>query len=252
MSGHSKWHSIKHKKAKEDQKRGKLFSKLSHQITVAAREGGGNPDSNPALSTAIDNARSYSMPMENIKRAIAKGTGELAGGQLEQMNFEGYAAGGVAVMVEVLTDNRNRTAAAVRKVFSRSGAKLGESGSVGWIFEKKGLVVVPRQAGYDEDEILDVALDAGADDISAEGDRWEIVTDVAHLRAVRESLEAAGIKPESVELTMIPKNTVKLDRENAKKVLRLIEALEEINEVGEVYANFDIPDEVLEEEAARL
>lgn len=250
MSGHSKWHSIKHKKGKEDQKRGQLFSKLSQKIMVAAREGGGNPDMNTTLATAIETARSYSMPMENIKRAIAKGKGELAGGQLEQLSFEGYGEGGVAILVEVLTDNRNRATPEVRRTFTRAGGRLGEAGSVAWLFEKKGVALVKKSEEHDEDELLSIALEAGADDLKSEGDYWEIVSGVEDFRAVRESLTAAGIEPESTELTMVPKTTVPLDRDAAKKVLRLVEALEELDEVHDVYANFDIPDEVMEELAS--
>ncbi|HEY5530849.1 MAG TPA: YebC/PmpR family DNA-binding transcriptional regulator [Candidatus Anoxymicrobiaceae bacterium] len=254
MSGHSKWHSIKHKKGKEDAKRGQLFGKLAHKITVAAREGGGNPDANAALATAIETARKYSLPMDNIKRAIAKGTGELKGaGALEEMSFEGYAEGGVAVIVEVLTDNRNRAASEVRRAFTRAGARLGETGSVAWIFEKKGVFLVKKDPAHDEDELLEIALEAGADDLTSEDEEsWEIVCDVEQFRSVRDALAEHGIEAESSEITMVPKNTIKLDRDSAKKVLRLIDSLEEIDDVGEVYANFDIPDEILEEEAASL
>jgi YebC/PmpR family DNA-binding regulatory protein len=250
MSGHSKWHSIKHKKGKEDARRGQLFSKLSHRITIAAREGGGSPEANATLANEIEAARKVSMPMDNIKRAIAKGTGELAGGQLESMTFEGYAQAGVAVIVDVLTDNRNRTSADVRKVFNRAGARLGETGSVAWMFEKRGMFLIKQTPEHDEDELLDIALDAGADDLLSEGDYWEIVCDIDQFGKVRDALKAAGITTESGEVTMVPKNTIQLDGEGAKKVLRLIDALEDIDDVTEVYANFDIPDEVLEAEAA--
>ena len=251
MSGHSKWHSIKHKKGKEDAKRGQLFSKLSHRITIAAREGGGNPDANAMLANEIEAARKVSMPMDNIKRAIAKGTGELAGGHLEEMTFEGYGEGGVAVIVDVLTDNRNRTSADVRRVFTRANARLGETGSVAWIFEKNGVVLIKKDPAHQEDELLDIALEAGADDLKSEGDDyWEIVTDVEHFRSVREALTAAGIEPDSTELTMVPKNTVALQSDVARKVLRLVEILEDLDDVHDVYANFDIPDEVLEEMAS--
>lgn len=252
MSGHSKWHSIKHKKSKEDAKRGQLFGKLSQKITVAARIGGGNPDANPALASAIELARSYSMPMENIKRAIAKGTGEASGGaQLEPVSFEGYGEGGVAILVEALTDNRNRTTSDVRRVFTRAGGRLGEAGSVAWIFEKKGVFLVRKDQVPDEEELLAIALEGGADDMKSEGDDyWEIVTDVEHFRSVRDKLAEAGVEPESAELTMFPKTTVKLDRDGARKVLRLVEALEELDDVHDVYANFDIPDEVMEEMAS--
>lgn len=252
MSGHSKWHSIKHKKGKEDAKRGQLFSKLSHRITIAAREGGGNPDANAALANEIETARKYSMPTDNIKRAIAKGTGELGGGQLDHMTFEGYGEGGVAIIADVLTDNRNRTAADVRKVFMRAGARLGETGSVAWIFEKKGVFLIKKTHEHDEDELLDIALEAGADDLRSEGEYSEIVCDIEAFGSVRDALKAAGIETESAELTMVPKNTILLDRDGARKVLRLIDALEELDDVNEVYANFDIPDEVLEEEASSI
>ena len=251
MSGHSKWHSIKHKKGKEDARRGQLFSKLSQKIMVAAREGGGNPDSNPTLASAIETARSYSMPMDNVKRAIAKGTGELPGVQVENMSFEGYGEGGVAILVEVITDNRNRAASEVRRAFTRAGGRLGELGSVAWLFEKKGVVLIRKDSSRDEDELLDIALEAGADDLKSEGDDyWEIVTDVEHFRAVKDSLAAAGIESESSELTMVPKTTVPLQSDGAKKVMRLVEALEDLDDVHDVYANFDIPDELLEEIAS--
>lgn len=250
MSGHSKWHSIKHKKGKEDARRGKLFGKLSQKIMVAAREGGGNPDSNTALASAIETARGYSMPMDNIQRAIKKGTGELAGGQLEQMNFEGYGAGGVAVLVEVVTDNRNRASSEVRYVFNKAGGHLGEVGSVAWVFEKKGIFLIEKSPEHDEDELLDIALEAGADDLKGEGDYWEIACEVEQFRNVREKLAEAGIEPESSELTMLPKNTVPLGKRDARSMLRLIEALEELDDVHDVYANFDIPDDILQEEAS--
>lgn len=251
MSGHSKWHSIKHKKGKEDAKRGQLFSKLSQKIMVAAREGGGNPDTNPTLASAIDTARSYSVPMDNIKRAILKGTGELPGIQIEQLSFEGYGEGGVAILVEVLTDNRNRATSEVRRAFTRAGGRLGELGSVAWLFEKKGVVLIKKDPSHDEDTLLDIALEAGADDLNSEGDDyWEIVTDVEHFRKVKDSLAEAGIEPESSELTMVAKTTVPLASDGAKKVMRLIEALEDLDDVHDVYANFDIPDEILEELAS--
>jgi YebC/PmpR family DNA-binding regulatory protein len=250
MSGHSKWHSIKHKKGKEDAKRGQLFSKLSHRITIAAREGGGNPEANATLANEIEAARKVSMPMDNIKRAIAKGTGELAGGQLDHMTFEGYGEAGVAIIVDVLTDNRNRTTAEVRKAFTRMGARLGETGSVAWMFEKKGMFLIKQTPAHDEDELLDIALDAGADDLKSEGDYWEIVCEIEAFGKVRDALKGAGIETESGEVTMVPKNTIRLDGDGAKKVLRLIDVLEDIDDVTEVYANFDIPDEVLEAEAA--
>jgi len=246
MSGHSKWHSIKHKKGKEDAKRGQLFSKLSHRITIAAREGGGSPESNATLANEIETARKYSMPMDNIKRAIAKGTGELGGGQLEHMLFEGYGAGGVAIIADVLTDNRNRAAADVRKVFTRAGARVGESGSVAWMFERRAVVLVPAD-GVDEDELMLAAADGGADDVSGDGSSFEVTSAPEALRSVREAIETAGFPIESAELTMLPKTTVELTEESAARTLvKLVEALEELDDVQEVYANFDISEQLLE------
>lgn len=248
MSGHSKWSTIKRKKGKEDAKKGQIFSKLSQKIIMAAREGGGDPSTNSALANAIENAKSQSMPMENIKRAIARGTGELGGGELERMNFEGYGEGGVALMVEVLTDNKNRAASQVRYVFSKRGGRLGEAGSVSWIFEKKGVFLVRRDDSLDEDKLLTIALEGGADDLDSEGeDYWEITCAVEHFNDVKKALAAAGIEPESAELTMFPKTTVTLDRDSARKVLKLIEELEDLDDVSDVYSNFDVPEEVLEE-----
>ena len=247
MSGHSKWSSIKHRKGAQDAKRGQLFSKLSRAIIVAAREGGGNPDTNIALANAIETAKSYSMPKENIERAIKRGTGEGSGDVFEKIVYEGYAANGVAVMVDIMTDNRNRAAADIRRIFSRIGGSLGTSGSVAWMFEKKGNIIVNKDTGADEDTLLETALEGGAEDMTTEDDHWEIVTDVESFRGVLEALERAGIEVASAEVTMLPKSTVKLDRDGAKKVLRLVDALEEYEDVQEVYANFDIPDEILEE-----
>ncbi|NPV59513.1 MAG: YebC/PmpR family DNA-binding transcriptional regulator [Actinobacteria bacterium] len=247
MSGHSKWSSIKHKKGAQDAKRGQLFSKLSRAIIVAAREGGGNPDVNIALANAIEKAKSYSMPKENIERAIKRGTGEGSGDSFEKIVYEGYGANGVAIMVDVMTDNRNRAAADIRRIFSRTGGSLGTSGSVAWMFEKKGNIIVNKDPGVDEDVLLETALEAGAEDMATEDDHWEIITDAESFRGVVEALKERGFEPASAEVTMLPKNTVKLDKEAAKKVLRLVDALEEYEDVQEVYANFDIPDDILEE-----
>ncbi len=247
MSGHSKWASIKHKKGKEDAKRGQLFSKLSKAIIIAAKEGGGNPSANLALQNAIEKAKSYSMPNDNIDRAIKRGTGELGGALLEQITYEGYAQNGVALMVDVLTDNRNRTAADVRRIFSRGGGNLGTSGSVAWMFDKKGIIIVNRSSGVDEDDLLEVALEAGASDVEPQDDHFEVITEPTDFRAVHQALEAAGIESASAEVTMLPKDTVKLDKDTAKKVLKLMDLLEDYEDVQEVYANFDIPDEVMEE-----
>lgn len=247
MSGHSKWSSIKHKKAAEDAKRGQMFSKLSRAIIVAAREGGGNPETNLALANAIEKARSYSMPKENIERAIKRGTGEGSAEEFEKITYEGYGADGVAIMVDVMTDNRNRAASDIRRIFNRTGGSLGTTGCVAWMFEKKGNIIVNKDSGADEDTLLETALEAGAEDMVTEDDHWEIITDVESFRGVVEALQRAGVEIASAQVTMLPKNTVKLDKEAAKKVLKLVDALEDYEDVQEVYANFDIPDEILAE-----
>ncbi len=247
MSGHSKWSSIKHKKAAEDAKRGQLFSKLSRAIIVAAREGGGNPDVNIALANAIEKAKSYSMPKENIERAIKRGTGEIEGTSYEKIVYEGYGANGVAIMVDVMTDNRNRAASDIRRIFNRAGGSLGTSGCVSWMFEKKGIIIVNKSEEVDEDTLLEVALEAGAEDVRTEDAHYEIITDVESFRGVVEELERKQVPFASAEVTMLPKSTVELDKESAKKVLRLVDALEENEDVQEVYSNFDIPDHILEE-----
>jgi YebC/PmpR family DNA-binding regulatory protein len=246
MSGHSKWAGIKHKKALVDAKRGNLFGKLARVITVAAREGGGDPDHNAALAQAIVKAKDANMPHDNIDRAIKKGTGEGSDAETyHHLTYEGYGPNGVAVYVTALTDNKNRTAADIRYIFDRVGGKLGTDGSVSWIFERKGVIFVDAE-GVDEDELMMVAIDAGAEDVLAEGDTFEIRCDVADFMNVRRGLEEAGIAYTSAELTMIPKNTVALDESDARKTLRLLDALEDNDDVQEVYANFDIPDEVME------
>jgi YebC/PmpR family DNA-binding regulatory protein len=247
VSGHSKWSSIKHKKGAADAKRGKLFSKLSRAIIVAAKEGGPDPAGNLSLQNAIEKARSYSMPKDNIERAIARGSGQDSdAATFETIVYEGYAAGGVAVIAEALTDNRNRTAAEVRHIFAKSDGNLGEAGSVAWLFERRGVVVVDGSA--DEDELTLVAAEGGADDVQRDGSTWEVTAAPEHLSAVREAVERAGFTVENAELAMVPKTTIEVDDETqAKKVLRLIDALEENDDVQEVYANFDIPERVLEE-----
>jgi YebC/PmpR family DNA-binding regulatory protein len=247
VSGHSKWSSIKHKKGAADAKRGKLFSKLSRAIIVAAKEGGPDPAGNLSLQNAIEKARSYSMPKDNIERAIARGSGQDSdAATFETIVYEGYAAGGVAVIAETLTDNRNRTAAEVRHIFAKHDGNLGEAGSVAWLFERRGVVVV--DGGADEDELTLVAAEGGADDVQRDGSTWEVTAAPEHLSAVREAVESAGFTVENAELAMVPKTTIEVDDENqAKKVLRLIDALEENDDVQEVYANFDIPERVLEE-----
>jgi YebC/PmpR family DNA-binding regulatory protein len=251
VSGHSKWSQIKHKKAKEDAKRGKIFSKLLRAITIAAKQGGGNPDTNIHLSRAIEKAKEFNVPQENIERAIKRGTGELSGSeQIEHLFYEGYAPGGVALLVEVVTDNRNRTASEIRNIFSRHGGNLGESGCVSWLFEKKGLISVEKSEGLDEDELFDIALEAGALDINIEDDYYEILTSAENFREVRDEIRKKGIKISSADLTMFPQSKVKVDGDVAKKVLKLVEALEEHDDVQEVYSNFDIPKEVFEEVVA--
>lgn len=246
MSGHSKWHSIKHAKGAADAARGKLFARLARQIEVAARAGGGDVDANPTLRTMVQKARDASMPKDNIERAIKRGTGELEGVTYEEVNYEGYAPNGVAVFVETLTDNRNRTGAEVKNVFTRNGGSLAEPGAVSWQFERKGVILLAKNAAS-EDDLMLVALDAGAEDIEDQGDTWEIVTPATELAAVRGALETAGIAFTSADLTMLPQQSVPLgDAASAKQVLRVIDALEEHDDVQNVYANFDIPADVLE------
>jgi YebC/PmpR family DNA-binding regulatory protein len=247
VSGHSKWSSIKHKKGAADAKRGKLFSKLSRAIIVAAREGGPDPAANLALQNAIEKARSYSMPKDNIERAIARGSGADAdAADFETVVYEGYGPSGVAVIVEALTDNRNRTASDVRHVFAKNDGSLGGSGAVAWLFERRGIVLVSAE-GLDEDELTLAAAEGGADDVTLDGSTFEVVCNPDALTSVREALEAGGFSVESAELTMVPKTTVEVaDESAAKKVLRLIDQLEESDDVQDVYSNFDIPERVLE------
>jgi YebC/PmpR family DNA-binding regulatory protein len=245
MSGHSKWHSIKHKKGAADAKRGKLFAVLIRQIEVAARAGGGDIESNATLRTMVQKARDNSVPTDTIQRAIKRGTGEEAGVVYESVTYEGYAPGGVAMIVQALTDNRNRTSAEVKNLFTRNGGSFAEPGAVSWQFERKGIVNVDRSA--DEDELTLIAADAGADDVQDNGDAWQVTTPPTELHAVRTAIEGAGVKIESADLSMIPTTTVELSEESqAKTVLRLMDALEDHDDVEAVYANFDIPDSVLE------
>jgi YebC/PmpR family DNA-binding regulatory protein len=247
LSGHSKWSSIKHKKGAADAKRGALFTKLSRAITVAAREGGPDPAANLALQNAVEKARSYSMPKDNIERAIARGAGaEAEGSSYETVIYEGYGPEGVAVLVEALTDNRNRTASEVRHLFSKFGGNLGATGAVAWQFERRGVLLVSAEE-VDEDELVLAAADAGADDVELDGSTYEVTCAPEDLRAVREGLEAAGLAIESAELSMVPKSTVGIaDEGAARKVLRLVEGLEEADDVQDVYANFDISEALLE------
>jgi YebC/PmpR family DNA-binding regulatory protein len=250
VSGHSKWSSIKHKKGAADAKRGKLFTKLARAIIVAAREGGPDPTANLSLQNAIERARSYSMPKDNIERAIARGAGTDADASaFEHIVYEGYGAGGVAVLVEALTDNRNRTAADVRHVFAKNDGNLGTSGAVAWIFERRAVVLVTAD-GVDEDELMLAAAEGGADDVALDGTVFQVVAAPEALAQVREAVEAAGFPVESAELTMVPKNTVEVtDEAVARKVVRLMDALEENDDVQDVFANFDISERVLEEVA---
>jgi YebC/PmpR family DNA-binding regulatory protein len=251
MSGHSKWSSIKHKKGAADAKRGKLFSKLSRAIIVAAREGGPDPAGNLALANAIEKARSYSMPKENIERAIARGSGTDSDAQaFETVVYEGYGPNGVALIVEALTDNRNRTASEVRHAFDKNDGNLGGSGAVAWLFERRGVILVDADA--DEDELTLAAAEGGADDVTRDGSTFQVTSAPEALVSVREAIEAAEIPIESAELTMVPKTTIEVaDEAAAKKVLRLLDALEENDDVQDVYANFDIPEQVLEAAATR-
>ncbi len=247
MSGHSKWSSIKHKKGAADAKRGKLFSKLARSIIVAAKEGGGDPANNLALQNAIEKAKSYSMPKDNIERAIAKGSGDGADSNaFEAIVYEGYGPEGVAVIAEALTDNKNRTASDVRHTFAKFGGNLGTSGAVAWQFERRGVVLVSA-SGVDEDELFLAAADGGAEDLEQDGDTFQVTCAPEALAAVREAITAAGFTIESAELAMLPKTTVAIDDEGkARQLMRLIDALEDNDDVQEVYANFDIPEQVLE------
>jgi YebC/PmpR family DNA-binding regulatory protein len=244
MSGHSKWSSIKHKKAARDSKRGKLFTKLIKEITIAARLGGGDINSNPRLRTAVTTARTQSMPNDNIDRAIKKGTGELGGGQLEEVVYEGYGPGGVAIITDVLTDNRNRVVAELRFILSRHGGNLGESNCVGWMFKKRGMITI-EQSAIDEDRMMELALEAGADDVITDGEAFQVMTAPEAFSAVRDALEKARIPMASAEVVKLPENTVRVSGHTAEQVLKLMEDLEDHEEVQSVAANFDISDEEL-------
>ncbi len=244
MSGHSKWSTIKRKKAKTDAQRGKIFTKLIKEITVAARHGGGDELSNPALRTAIANAKAANMPSANIERAIKKGTGELPGVQYEDATYEGYGPGGTALLVEALTDNKNRTVADIRHILSKHNGNLGESGCVAWMFDKKGIIVVNSdQIG--EDDLMELVLEAGADDMKIEDELFEIVTSPASFENVKEAIKQKGINIESAELVMHPQNTVKVSGKDAEQLLKLIDSLEDHEDVNDVYSNFDIDADVL-------
>ena len=245
MSGHSKWASIKHKKAAVDAKRGKVFTRLIREIQIAAREGGSDPDGNPRLRTAIATAKSQSMPQDNIKRAVLRGSGQLEGENFEEVSFEGYGPAGVAVIIDVVTDNRNRTVSEIRHHFAKHGGNLGENGCVSWIFDKRSLIVIPKSATTEED-LMELVLAAGADDIKDEGDNWAVVSSVEAHHDVLQEIESAGLPTESVAVTQLPQNSVKVEGKQAAAVLRMVEALEDQDDTQNVYANFDIDDAELE------
>ncbi len=248
MSGHSKWNTIKRKKAAADAKRSNAFAKLLRAVEVAAREGGGSVEGNPTLASAVDKARDASVPWDNIERAIKRGTGELGdGARYEEVTYEGYGPGGVALFVETLTDNRNRTSQDVRHAFTRNGGSLGDPGSTAWMFTRRGVVQIEKSPAIDEEKLLEITLDAGAEDVVDVESTWEITTDAAALRSVREVIEAAGIPVLSAELTMVPQTQVPVEGAQARQVLALLDALEELDDVQSVYANFDIPEEVMAE-----
>lgn len=246
MSGHSKWSTIKRKKAKEDAKRGKLFTKAIKEISVAVRMGGSDPDSNPRLRTAVLNARAVNMPIDNVDRAIKKASGELGGVNYEEGSFEGYGPGGTAVYVEVLTDNRNRTVGEVRHAFSKYGGNMGESGCVAWMFDKRGVITLDAEQA-DEDQVMEVALEAGALDVSTDDGTIEVITEMGDMETVKEALDTAGLAVESAQLAMIPQNTVSLEAKQAETCLKLIDVLEDNDDVQNVYTNADIPEEVMEQ-----
>ncbi|HOJ23437.1 MAG TPA: YebC/PmpR family DNA-binding transcriptional regulator [Armatimonadota bacterium] len=250
MAGHSKWHNIRLRKGAQDARKGKIFTKLAREIIVAAKEGGGNPEMNGRLRLAIEKARDASMPVDNIKRAIQRGTGE--GGEAvnyQEMVYEGYAPGGTAVMVSVLTDNKNRTVADLRSIFSRNGGSLGETGCVAWMFEQKGVISISTDQ-VEEDALLEIALEAGADDVRTEDDTFEVLTSPENFSQVKDAIVAAGLRPSSAEVTMLPKSTVSLGGKEAEQVLRLLDMLDDHDDVQQVYANFDISDRELEAAAA--
>ena len=244
MSGHNKWSTIRHKKGAADAKRGKIFTKLIKEITVAARLGGADPDGNPRLRAVIDKAKSENMPKENVERAIKKGTGELEGVSYEEISYEGYGPGGAAVLVEVLTDNRNRSVSDIRSIFTKCNGNMGETGCVSWMFDKKGLIVFPKSTDFDK--LFEASLEAGAEDVTDEGEQYEVLTDPLSFIEVREALVKAGFKFESADLTMIPQTMVKLEGKNAENMLKLMDRLEDNDDVQNVYANFDISAEEME------
>ena len=245
MSGHSKWHTIKHKKGAADAKRGKIFTRLIKELTVAARNGGGDSATNPRLRTIIAEAKSVNMPADNIKKAIQRGTGELPGVTYEEITYEGYGPGGAALIVETLTDNKNRTVGEVRHLLEKYNGNLGASGSVAWMFEKKGYIVVEKHAA-DEEKLLNTALDAGADDMRDDGDSWEVLTDPSAFEAVRDAVKSLGIEPASAQVAMLPQNYVKLQGKEASQMVKLMDVLDEHDDVKQVWSNFDIEEKEIE------
>jgi YebC/PmpR family DNA-binding regulatory protein len=245
MSGHSKWATIKHKKAATDAKRGKAFTKIIRELTIASRVGGGDPNTNPRLRTAILAAKNENMPNDNIERAIQRGTGQLEGEQLEEVTFEGYGPGGVGMLVQVVTSNRNRIVSEIRHLMSKHGGNLAETGAVGWMFHRKGDIVVPKEAA-DEEKMMSIALDAGAEDLRDDGSAWEVTTPPEAMEKVRDALAAAGVKPASAEVAWVPQNYVKLSGPQAQQMLRMMEALEDHDDVQHVYANFDIDEKEIQ------
>ena len=248
MSGHSKWATIKHKKGALDAKRGKIFTRLIKEISIAAKNGGGDPDTNPRLRGAIAAAKAENMPADNIKRAIQRGTGELPGATYEEFSLEGYGPGGVALLLDINTDNRNRTVSEIRHVFGKNGGNMAEAGAVSWMFHKKGDIVIPKSAAK-EDDLMAIVLDAGAEDLRGDGESWEVLSDTAAYEAVLEAVKKAGITPASSEVAMIPQNYIKLEGAQAHQMIRLVEALEEHDDVQSVHSNLDIDQKVLEEVA---
>jgi YebC/PmpR family DNA-binding regulatory protein len=247
MSGHSKWSTIKRRKGAQDERRGRLFAKLLRAIEVAAREGGPNVEGNMTLASAVDKARDASVPHDNIARAIKRGAGQTGGARFEEVTYEGYGPGGVAIMVNALTDNRNRTSQEIRHAFTRLGGNLGDPGSVAWMFDRKGFLVLDKATSPDEDRLLEIILEAGAEDLRDSDDQWEIVSPPEDFRGIRAALEEAGVPVSSAEITMLPQAGVPVERDKAGAVLRLVEALDELDDVQSVYSNFDIPEEILAE-----
>jgi YebC/PmpR family DNA-binding regulatory protein len=248
MSGHSKWATIKHKKGALDAKRGKIFTRLIKEITIAAKNGGGDPDSNPRLRTAVAAAKAENMPADNIKRAIQRGTGELPGATYEEFSLEGYGPGGVAVLVDINTDNRNRTVSEIRHVFGKNGGNMAEAGAVSWMFHKKGDIVIPKVSAK-EDDLMGIVLDAGAEDLRDDGENWEVLSEPSAYEALLEALKNAGVTPASSSVSMIPQNYIKLEGAQATQMIRLVEALEEHDDVQNVHSNFDVDQKLLEEVA---